>query len=81
MAQRMLDLKKIKKSVACQTGEEAQLFVYLSNSKHASLKYSVSYKDVVLALNINSTKSFIITKSMWKILRPHLSKIDHELSK
>ena len=70
----MLDLKKIKKSVACQTGEEAQLFVYLSNSKHASLKYSSSYKDVVLALNINSTKSFIITKSMWKILRPHLSK-------
>ena len=81
MAQRILFLKKSKKNVACQTGEESQLFVYLSKSKHASLKYSTSYKEVVLALNINSTKSFIITKSMWKLLRPHLAKIDYELSK
>ena len=81
MAQKMLDLKKIKKSIACQTGEESEIFVNLSKSKHAALKYSASYKDLVLAFNINSTKSFIITKQMWKLLRPHINKIDNELSK
>ncbi len=81
MAQIMLDLKKTKKSIGCQTGEDSEIFINLSNSKHAALKYSSSYKDIVLTFNINSTKSFIITKQMWKIFRQHLAKIDHELSK
>ena len=81
MAQKMLDLKKIKKSIACLTVEESEIFVNLSKSKHAALKYSASYKDLVQASNIKSTKSFIITKQMWKLLRPYINKIDNELSK
>jgi len=79
MAQKMLDLHKITKSIACQTGED-ELFINLSETKHALLKYSSSYKDFVLFLNINSSKSFIITKSMWKILRNYLPTIDDVLS-
>ena len=81
MAQKMLDLKKIKKSIACQTGEESEIFVNLSKSKHAALKYSASYKDLVWAFNINSTKSFIITKEMWKIFHEKINIIDKELNK
>lgn len=81
MAQRMIDLLKIKRSIATQTGESCEFFVSLSKTKHASLKYSTAYKDTVLSFNINSSKSFIITKSMWKIFRQHLTIIDHELNK
>ena len=81
MTQRLIDLKKIRKSVACQTGDASELFINLSKTKHAVLKYSQSYKDHVLAFNINSTKSFILTKPMWKILRSHLDEIDNELNK
>lgn len=56
-------------------------YLSLSDSKHAILKYSKSYRDYVLSLNINSTKSFIITKQMWSILRKHINFIDQELSK
>jgi hypothetical protein len=81
MAQKMLDLRNSKKSIGCQTGhDDEQLFISLSHSKHAILKHSTSYKDYVLSFNINSSKSFILTKQMWKILRPHLGKIDDVLS-
>ena len=88
MAQIMLDLKKIKKNVACQTQTEDNMdlenndfFVYLSETKHASLKYSKSYKDKVLALNIKSSKSFIITRFMWMIFREYINKIENEFNK
>ena len=56
-------------------------FLSLSSSKHVTLKYSKYYRDIVLALNINSSKSFIITKQMWLTLRKHINYIDKELSK
>ena len=74
-------LEKFKKSIGCQTGpDDEQLLIPLSHSKHAILKHSKSYKDYVLSFNINSSKSFILTKQMWKILRPHLGKINDVLS-
>jgi hypothetical protein len=81
MAQRMIDLAKIKKSIATQTGESANFYISLSKTKHASLKYSTSYKDTVLSFNINSSKSFIITRQMWKIFKKHITLIDNELGK
>ena len=81
MAQRMIDMLKLKKSVSTQTGESAEFFVALSDTKHVALKYSSSYKDIVLSFNINSTKSFIISKPMWQIFRNYLTIIDHELGK
>lgn len=60
---------------------EPQFYLALSPSKNATLKYSKSYRDFVLALNINSTKSFIINKQMWLVLRKHINYIDRELSK
>ena len=77
----MVDLIKLNRSISTQTGDGSELFINLSKSKHAWLKYSTSYKDTVLSFNINSSKSFILTKAMWKILKPNLEKIDYELSK
>ncbi len=48
MAQKMLDLRNVKKSIGCQTEpDDEQLFISLSHSKHAILKHSKSYKDYV----------------------------------
>ena len=65
----MLDYKNIKKSVYTQTGQTPDFFLRLSATKYAVLKYSQSYKDNVLAFNINSSKSFMLTREMWKIFR------------
>ena len=56
-------------------------FLPLSKTKHATIFYSKSYRDFVLAFNINSTKSFIITKEMWKIFHEKINLIDKELNK
>ena len=82
MAQIMVDLKRLKNkvNVSTQTGEN-EYFITLSKSKHAKLKYSSAYKDMVLSFNINKSKHFIITRQMWKILRNHLEIIDQELNK
>jgi hypothetical protein len=56
-------------------------FIQLSKTKHATLKYSKSYRDTVLAMNINSTKSFIITREMWKIFFKNINFINKEFCK
>jgi hypothetical protein len=81
MAQRMVDIYKNQKSVCTQTGDDVEFFVSLSDSKHARLYYSESYKDIVLSFNINQCKSFIVTRQMWKNLRNHINKIDLELGR
>lgn len=86
MAQAMvvMELNRINslktKNVGTQTGQNSEFCVALSQNKIARLYYSEAYKDVVLSFNINNAKSFIITRSMWKILRNHLFKIDNELN-
>lgn len=88
MAQKMIDnqrKKEIKhtsmKNVASQTGDIYEFSVCLSNHKRARLYYSESYKDYVLSLSYNSSKKFIISKSMWKKLRVFLKNIDFVLNK
>ena len=89
MAQAMLDDKNYKLKIlneykvnACaQTGEVEEFFIELSKSKHARIYFSKSYKDTVLSLNINQCKSFIITRSMWKLLKANIHLIDQRLSK
>ena len=82
MAQAMIEkLKKLQsRDVATQTGNFLDFYVNLSKTKHFKLYYSESYKDMVLALNINNSKSFIITRQMWKIFREHINQIDKTLS-
>jgi len=77
MAQRMLDIRKSMKNVSTQTGNSSEFCIYLSNNKRARFYRSEAYKDDVLAFNINNAKSFIITRSMWKLLRLYLPQIDH----
>lgn len=82
MAQAQVDFLKIKNKidVSTQTCNNNEFFVSLSENKYARLYYSESYKDIVLSFNINRSKSFIITKSMWVKLRPHILAIDTQLS-
>ena len=70
---------KLKNTVATQTGETNEFCVQLNDNKRARLYWSESYKDYVLAFNINKTKSFIIDRHMWKKFRTYLIKIDNEL--
>lgn len=84
MTQKQVDiyLAQLKKSVSTQTGHrECQEFqLSLSDHKRLRLFYSKSYKDYVLSFNYTNCKKFIISKSMWQILRPYLNKIDRVLS-
>jgi hypothetical protein len=68
-------------SISTQTGDFYEFAVQLNESKRARLYWSEAYKDYVLAFNINKSKSFIITRSMWKKLRNHLIQINNVLGK
>jgi hypothetical protein len=94
MAQKMINLRRIElnskstqttsptfKSVDQQTGENDELYISLSDNKFMHLYNSKSYKDMVLKFNLNSEKSLIITKSMWKLFRTQFSTIDNVLNK
>jgi hypothetical protein len=60
-------------------GDLIEFSIQLNKSKRARLYYSKSYRDYVLSFNINSTKSFIIDRRMWKILKKYLNFIENEL--
>jgi hypothetical protein len=81
MAQAMIDLKKNVKlrDVSTQTGNYLEFYVTLSKSKHFRLYFNESYNDMVVALNINNSKSFIFTKDMWKIFRNYIEQIDESM--
>jgi hypothetical protein len=68
-------------SKATQTGDIVEFCIQLNKNKRARLYYSESYKDYVLAFNINQSKSFILTRSMWKKFKKHLKNIDNELGR
>ena len=65
MVQAMID--KLKKSASTQT--EFDFTFFLSNYKIVRIYFSKSYKDYVVSFNLGNSKKFIVTKSMWKILR------------
>jgi hypothetical protein len=66
-------------SKASQTGDLVEFCVQLNKNKRARLYFSDSYKDYVLAFNINKSKTFIITRLMWKRLKKYIKHIDNEL--
>ena len=66
----------LKRSISTQTGDEEDFLVYLSNNKTARIYFSSAYKDKVLSFNFGTSKSFIITKLMWRIFRNYINEID-----
>ena len=58
------------------TQTELDFSIQLNDTKHARIYYSKAYKDYVLSFNINSTKSFIITRDMWKVFKLNIFLID-----
>ncbi len=66
------------KNVGVQTGDN-ELLIYLSNKKTARIYYSTSYKEKVLSFNFGTSKNFIFTKLMWKILLQNLNEINQIL--
>ena len=53
------------------------LFFNFTEKKTARMYFSQSYKDHVLSLNFGTSKNFIITKHMWKILQSQSQKIEN----
>ena len=66
----------VKRKVAVQTGDNNEFMIYLTNKKTARVYFSTCYKDTVLSINFGTSKSFIISKSMWRIFRRHFKEID-----
>ena len=79
MANAMI-LQRKYRNIGVQTGDDNDLYIYLTNKKTARIYLSPAYKEKFLSLNFGTSKSFIITKSMWKIFRNHFSEIDNILS-
>jgi hypothetical protein len=81
MTQAQVDQYKLNNQIskATQTGDLIEFCVQLNKNKRARLYYSESYKDYVLAFNINQSKSFILNRSMWKKFKKHFKNIDNEL--
>ena len=84
MAQKMIDLKREKQrilnTVSTQTGELFEFCLCLSKTKRARLYYSDAYNEYVLSFSFGNCKKFIISKSMWKILREKITHIDYVLN-
>ena len=83
MAQAQIDffkkqLEKTNNNKITQT--EIDYSIQLNETKHARIYYSKAYKDYVLSFNINSTKSFIITREMWKIFKLNIIQFDSILN-
>jgi S-adenosylhomocysteine hydrolase len=88
MVQKMIDMKKLSHNIAVYnsnlrdnftqttTFDDNSMSVFLSSHKLVNLYYSKAYKDFVLCFSFSNCKKFIITRSMWKILRNHLKQID-----
>ena len=76
MAQALLDLKKIKKTISTQTGDIFEFYKNIGKNKSIRLYYSNTYKDYVLSINFGNCKKYLITRSMWKIFRLYLNQID-----
>ena len=79
MAQAMIDNFKSFKNKSTQTGQK-ELFIQLENKKTAKVYYSPSYNSNVLALNFGTSKTFIITKKIWTILKENIYLIDDTLN-
>ena len=76
MAQVMI----VKRNVAVQTGNNNEFIIFLTNKKTARVYFSPCYKETVLSFNFGTSKSFIISKSMWHIFRRHIKEIDNCLN-
>ena len=82
MAQAQIDFfkKQLEKTNNKITQTEIDYSIQLNETKHARIYYSKAYKDYVLSFNINSTKSFIITRDMWKIFKLNIIQFDSILN-
>ena len=82
MAQAMITLKKLNNcnNIGTQTSLSSDFIINLSQNKHFRVYYSEAYQENVLSFNINKSKSFIMTASMWNIFKKHFKKIDNILN-
>jgi hypothetical protein len=80
MAQKMLEIRRFKlntREVGTQTNvNDNEMIIHLTNHKLVKLYYSKAYKEPVLCFSYINCKKFVITRSMWKILRLNLTQID-----
>lgn len=85
MAQKMIDMKKRKKTflkdtcVQTESNVTPEFLIQLDDNKHLRLYKSKIYNDYIVTLNTNNSKKIVITRSMWKILRKNVGQIDATL--
>ena len=87
MTQKQIQIKNLQdrinsghlKSKSTQTGDNNELLIYLAKNKHVRVYFSLAYKETVISFNFCS-KSFIITKSMWTVVKKNLNQIEFLLN-
>jgi hypothetical protein len=68
--------KSKSRTIGVQTGIDEELFFYLTNKKSGRVYFSSVYKQTVLSFNLGTSKSFIIDKASWTILKNNFDEID-----
>lgn len=81
MAQKMIELKKLsnKSDIAIQCNgdfDTPDCQIQLSKNKYLKLYKSKCFNQYILTLNVNKSKKFVVTKSMWKIIKQNIKQID-----
>lgn len=82
MAQKMLDIKNFRLNnnldKSCQTSDDILNFtINLSKNKYFKFYKSKIYRDFILTFNVNKSKKIVLDRSMFKILRDNISRIEH----
>lgn len=76
MAQKMIDLiKSTKRTVATQTGDDEELYFYISDKKNVKVYFSQIEKEKLFRLTVN-TKSVALNQDDWKTFRNCIYEID-----
>jgi len=64
-------------TISTQTDNFSKEFcIFLAKNKTFRVYKSKTYKEYVLSFNFGNSKKYIITKSMWKLFRDYVQKID-----
>ena len=79
MANQMI-LNRKYKNIGVQTGDDNELYFYLTEKKTVRVYYSSVYKENVISFNFGTSKNFIFTKLMWKAFQPYFNQINSILN-
>jgi len=77
MTQKQIEMQKIFNQFNNYVKDEFTF--YINPNKYIQIYFSKIYKEHVLSINFGKNKKFVFTKSMWKIFRNYIDKIDESI--